>query len=198
MTASAAQQRRRPRGGSPSPRPRGFVLVVVLVLAAALSLMVAGQVRQAASAQTIGVNSADYVMADAAVQSVLRYCESAVMRSAGRTDSVRVTTPGLRGRDVAASRDADKWAKDSVAFDAAGATAFPGVSSFRCLFEDATADLVPTQYANDLNPEHQAGAATCTVRPGLPPQLCKYRITARVTLTRGQQVEVQSEMRFAI
>lgn len=188
----------------PSPRrpaPRasaGFVLVVVLILLGALSVLVAAQVRQSTAAQSIGINSADHMLAESAAQSVLRYCEAAVMRSAGRTDSVRVTVPGIRGTDVPASRDAAKWAADAVSFDAAGTTAFPGVASFQCLFEDATADLVPTQYAYDTSPESRPGTAVCNVGPGMPPQLCKYRITARVTLTRGQRLDVQSELRFAI
>ncbi len=176
---------------------RGFVLVVVLVLLMTLTALVSVQVRRATDGQAMTTNSADYMMGETAAQSVLRYCEAAVMQSAGLPNSVRATTPGDRGADQPAWRDAGKWAASSVSF-AVGATAFPGVADYSCLFEDATADLVPSLLGNDINNESQPAVAICNVQAGMSPRLCKYRITARVTLDRGRRIHLQSEMRFAI
>jgi Tfp pilus assembly protein PilX len=178
-------------------RERGFVLVMVLVLLVTLTLLVVSQVRQSAVSQNIAMNSSRYMQAETAAQSVLRFCEAAVMQSIGQPQSVRVTTPGLRGTDPAAWRDAAKWAASAVSFDPAQVT-FPGVQNYSCLFEDATADLVPSMMANDVNPESGAFVPVCEVQAGMSPRLCKYRITARVTLDQGRQLHLQSEIRFAI
>jgi hypothetical protein len=181
----------------PARRQRGFVLAVVLVLLVTLTVVVTAQVQRATVGQALTTNSSDYLLAETAAQSVLRYCEAAVMQSIGQPDSVRTTTPGTRGVDVAAWRDAGKWAASSVTLNA-GAVAFPGVAGFACLFEDATGDLVPSQLQNDLNAESGGAALLCAVQPSLSPRLCKYRVTARVTLERGRQLHLQSELRFAI
>lgn len=180
-----------------APRERGFVLAAVLVLLMSLTLIVTTQVRRANSSQTITANSSEYVLAEAAAQSVLRYCEASVMQSIGQPESVRVTTPGVRGVDTAAWRTAAKWAASAVDFGASG-VAFPGVQAYQCLFEDATADLVPSMLANDINRESVTPNPVCEVQPGVNPRLCKYRVTARVVLDRGRQLHLQSEIRFAI
>jgi Tfp pilus assembly protein PilX len=185
------------RGGRRAPRERGFVLAVVLVLLVSLTLLVTTQVRRATSGQAISTNSSEYVLAEAAANSVLRFCEAAVMQSIGQPNSVRVTTPGARGVDQAAWRTPAKWAAAAVDFGATG-VAFPGVQTYQCLFEDATADLVPSMLANDINRESAGPNAVCEVQPGVNPRLCKYRVTARVVLDRGRQVHLQSEIRFAI
>lgn len=178
-------------------RQRGFVLAVVLVLLVTLTVVVTAQVQRATVGQALTTNSSDYLLAETAAQSVLRYCEAAVMQSIGQANSVRTTTPGQRGVDVAAWRDAAKWSAASVTLDA-GTVVFPGVTGFACLFEDATGDLVPSQMQNDVNPESGALAPLCLVQALLSPRLCKYRVTARVTLERGRQLHLQSELRFAI
>lgn len=186
------------RGRPARPRAaRGFVLVVVLVLLVSLTLLVATQVRRSAAGQALTTNAGQYVQAETAAQTVLRYCEAAVLQSIGQPDSVRVTTPGDRGTDPPAWRVPAKWTASSVDFGAS-AVAFPGVQAYSCLFEDATADLVPSQLANDVNPETGAWVPVCDVQPGISPRLCKYRVTARVVLTQGRQVHLQSELRFAI
>lgn len=194
MTGTGAMRRPPPR---PARRERGFVLAVVLVLLVTLTVVVAAQVRRATVGQMLTTNSSEYLLAETAAQSVLRYCEAAMMRSIGQPDSVRVTTPGSRGADPPAWRVADKWAASGVRFGE-GAVAFPGVVDYACLFEDATADLVPSLLANDVNPESGGVVPVCDVQPGISPRLCKYRITARVTLERGRQLHLQSEIRFAI
>jgi Tfp pilus assembly protein PilX len=176
---------------------RGFVLVVVLVLLVTLTLLVVSQVRQSAVSQNIAMNSSRYMQAETAAQSVLRFCEAAVMQSVGQPQSVRVTTPGLRGTDTAAWRAPAKWAASAVTFDPAE-VAFPGVVNYSCMFEDATADLVPSMMANDINAESGAFVPVCEVQAGMSPRLCKYRITARVVLDQGRQLHLQSEIRFAI
>jgi type II secretory pathway pseudopilin PulG len=193
----------RPSPPSRTPRARdqrgqrGFVLVVVLILLVTLTMLVTAQVQRSTATQNIATNSSRYVQAETAANSVLRYCEAAVMQSIGQPQSVRVTTPGLRGTDPAAWRDPAKWAASAVTFDPALVT-FPGVQQYSCLFEDATADLVPSQFANDINPESGAFLPVCDVQPGMSPRLCKYRITARVVLDMGRQLHIQSEIRFAI
>jgi hypothetical protein len=182
----------------PARPQRGFVLAVVLVLLVSLTMVVVAQVRRGTVGQVLTLNSSEYVLAETAAQSVLRYCEAAVMRSVGQPDSVRVTTPGERANnDLAAWRRADKWTAAGVSF-ANGGVVFPGVTDYSCLFEDATGDLAPSLLANDINRESGAIAAICDVSPGMNPRLCKYRITARVTLDRGRQLHLQSEIRFAI
>lgn len=193
MTRTDAMRRPLPR----ARRQHGFVLAIVLVLLVTLTVIVTAQVRRATVGQVLTTNSSDYLLAETAAQSVLRYCEAAMMQSIGQPDSVRVTTPGQRGTDAAAWRRADKWAASAVRFGAGG-VAFPGVVDYACLFEDATADLVPSQLANDVNPEAGGVTPVCDVQPGMSPRLCKYRITARVVLDRGRQLHLQSEVRFAI
>jgi Tfp pilus assembly protein PilX len=185
------------RAPRPASRQRGFVLAVAMVLLMSLTLIVAAQVRRAGSGQMISANSSDYVLAEAAAQSVLRFCEAAVMQSIGTAESVRVTTPGVRGVDTAAWRTPAKWTASAVDFGPS-AVAFPGVQAYQCLFEDATADLVPSMLANDVNRESAAANTVCEVVPGANPRLCKYRVTARVVLDRGRWLHLQSELRFAI
>jgi len=177
---------------------RGFVLAVVLLLLVSLTVVLVAQVRRSTTGQMMTLNSSEYMLAETAAQSVLRYCEAAVMRGVGQPDSVRVTTPGERANNEAAAwRQAAKWDAASVSF-ANGGVAFPGVADYACLFEDATGDLVPSLMANDINRESGVVAAVCDVQPGMNPRLCKYRITARVTLDRGRLLHLQSEIRFAI
>lgn len=198
MNATASRRSRRsPPTAAPAARSRGFVLAVVLVLVASLTLVVVTQVRRATASQSIATNSSRYVQAETAAQSVLRHCEAWVMASVGQPVSPRVTTPGLRGTDPAAWRSPAKWAADSTSFNPAP-VAFPGVQDYACLFEDATADLVPSTLANDISPEAGAFAQVCEVLPGMSPRLCKYRITARIALQGGQMLHLQSELRFAI
>jgi hypothetical protein len=182
----------------PARMQRGFVLAVVMVLMVSLTLLVLTQVRRATVGQALTVNSSDFILAESAVQTVLRYCEAAVMRSVGQPDSVRVTTPGLRAsNDPAAWRSADKWHASGVSFANDGVM-FPRVATYSCLYEDATGDLLPSSMANDINAESMAVGGLCDIQPGLNPRLCKYRITARVTLIGGQLLHLQSELRFAI
>lgn len=185
------------RRGPSAVRERGFVLIVVLVLLVSLTLLVISQVRQSGLSQNIAMNSSQYIQAETAGQSVLRYCEAAVMQSIGQPESVRVTTPGVRGTDSAAWRTTDKWTASAVTFDPT-AVVFPGVVNYSCMFEDATADLVPSLMANDINAESGDFASVCEVQPGMSPRLCKYRITARIVLDQGRQIFLQSEVRFAI
>lgn len=193
LQARILTRRRTPRS------ERGFVLAVVLVLMVTLTLLVIAQVRRGAVGQTLAVNSSQYTLAESAAQSVLRYCEAAMMQSVGQADSVRVTTPGVRGTDAAAWQTAAKWTNSEVSFaTGTGAVAFPGVAAYSCLFEDATAELVPSVVATDANAESGGGSLLCEVRPGVSPRMCKYRVTARVTLTLGRQLHLQSEVRFAI
>jgi Tfp pilus assembly protein PilX len=176
---------------------RGFTLVVVLVLIAAMTLLVMSQVRRSTSTQAMSVNSSRYLQAETAAQTVLRFCEAAMLTSVGEAASVRVTTPGVRGVDGPAWRDAAKWTASGVDFGAS-AIALPGVTRYECLYEDASGDLVPSLLANDLNLESGSFTAVCAVQPGLSPRMCKYRVTARVTMTGGAQLNLQSELRFAI
>jgi len=174
-------------------RQRGFVLIVVLMLLVSLSLIVTAQIRRSTGGQLLTSNSSQYAMAETAAQTVLRYCESQFMVS----PSLRVTTPGVRGTDNAAWRDPAKWlASQTVPVTGVN---FPGVQSFSCLIEDATAELVPSTLGNDINPETVGAATLCTGGAGISPTMCKYRVTARVTLAAGQQqMNLQSEIRFGI
>lgn len=183
---------------APLARARGFVLLTMLILLVALTVLVTTQAQRALVGQTLTANSSEYLLAETAAQSVLRYCEAAVLVSVGQPDSTRVTTPGVRGTDPAAWRSAEKWTASQITFDATGSTVFPRVRGYSCLVEDATADLVPSRFANDINPEAVAGVSLCNVQPGMNPRMCKYRINARVELDGGRVVNLQSEIRFAI
>jgi Tfp pilus assembly protein PilX len=178
-------------------RERGFTLIVVLILVTAMALLVMAQVRRSTSTQTLSINSSRYLQAETAAQTVLRFCEAAMLTSVGEAASVRTTTPGVRGVDGPAWRDAAKWTASSVNFGAS-ALNLPGVASYECLFEDASADLAPSLLANDVNPESGSFVPACNVQPGLSPRLCKYRVTARVGMLGGGQFNLQSEVRFAI
>jgi Tfp pilus assembly protein PilX len=178
-------------------RERGFTLIVVMLLVGGMTLLVLSQINRNLSTHKLGVNSSRYLLAETAAQTALRFCEAAVLTSVGEVDSVRVTTAGTRGSDTAAWRDDAKWTASSVSFGAS-AVALPGINSYECLIEDATADLVPSMLANDVSPEAAGAAALCNVALGNSPRLCKYRITARVNVTGGGRLLLQSEMRFAI
>jgi hypothetical protein len=181
---------------APRARTRGFVLLTMLMLLVALTVLVTTQAQRALVGQTLTQNSSEYLLAETAAQSVLRYCEAAVMESVGQATSARVTEPGVRGVDVAAWRTADKWTASQITFE--GGTVFPRVQAYSCLLEDATGDLAPSRFANDINPEAQPGAAVCNAAPGTNPRMCKYRVNARVVLEGGRVVNLQSEIRFAI
>jgi len=173
---------------------RGFVLIVVLMLLVSLSLIVTAQIRRSTGGQLMTANSSQYALAETAAQTVLRYCESQFMVS----PTLRVTTPGVRGTDRAAWRDPAKWLASETVPVVDGVT-FPGVASFSCLIEDATSELIPSSSSNDVNPETVAVASLCTGAAGISPTMCKYRVTARVTLAAGQQqMNLQSEIRFGI
>lgn len=173
--------------------------MVVLLLTISMMLLVAAQAQRSASGQRMAANSQLYMQAEGAVQSVLRLCEAAVMGTAGAALSMRVTTPAEPGSPTPAWRDPARWAASGIAFTpGANAPQFPGVTAYRCLIEDATGELVPSTLADDLNRESFDAMPGCTTPGSLSPRLCKYRITARVVLTGGRQVHVQSEMRFAI
>lgn len=175
----------------------GFALVIVLLLVGAMSLLVMAQIDRNLGTHVLSVNSSRYLQAETAAQTALRFCEAAMMTSVGEADSVRVTTPGTRGVDTAAWRDAAKWQAAGVTFGA-NAVNLPGVTRYECLFEDASADLVPSQLANDVSAEAGAAGGMCAIAPGNSPRLCKYRVTTRVTMDGGAQFLLQSEIRFAI
>lgn len=186
------------RGAARVPH-RGFALVVVLMLMASMMLLVAAQAQRSASGQRLSVNSQLYMQAEAAVQSVLRLCEASVMGTAGAATSLRVTQPALPGSPMPAWRDPARWQNSGIGFaPGADAPQFPGVTGYLCLIEDATGELMPSALADDVSRESFDVLPGCTSGRGVSPRLCKYRITARVTLTGGRQVHVQSEMRFAI
>jgi hypothetical protein len=191
-----SHDRKRPH--APRRRECGFVLLTMLMLLVALTVLVTTQAQRALVGQTLTQNSSEYLLAETAAQSVLRYCEAAVMVSVGQPTSARVTDPGVRGVDAPAWRTAAKWTASEISFDASGATVFPRVQAYSCLLEDATGDLAPSRFANDINPEAQPGAAICNAAPGTNPRLCKYRVNARVVLVGGRVVNLQSEIRFAI
>jgi len=175
------------------PKQRGFVLIVVLMLVVSLTLIVIAQIRRSTGGQMITSNSSQYALAESAAQTVLRYCESQFMVSPTMT----VTTPGVRGTDQAAWRDPAKWLASQTK-PITGVT-FPGVASFSCLIEDATSELIPSSLSNDVNPESATAASMCAGAAGISPTMCKYRVTARVTLAANQQqMSLQSEIRFGI
>jgi hypothetical protein len=193
-----AHRRGAARASARTPQ-RGFALVVVLMLMVSMMLLVAAQAQRSASGQRLSTNSQLYMQAEAAVQSVLRLCEAAVMGTAGAAISARVTQPALPGAPMPAWRDPARWTNSSIGFaPGPDAPQFPGVTGYRCLLEDATAELMPSALADDVNRESFDVLPGCTSARGVSPRLCKYRITARVVLTGGRQVHVQSEMRFAI
>lgn len=177
----------------PNPKQRGFVLIVVLMLVVSLTLIVIAQIRRSTGGQMITSNSSQYALAETAAQTVLRYCESQFMVSPTMT----VTTPGVRGTDLAAWRILDKWTQ-SATRPVTGVT-FPGVADFSCLIEDATSELIPSSLSNDINPETVNVATLCAGAAGISPTMCKYRVTARVVLApNNQQMNLQSEIRFGI
>jgi type II secretory pathway pseudopilin PulG len=190
---------RKPMGPAAQGAQRGFALMVVLLLLMSMMLLVAAQAQRSASGQRLAANSQLYMQAETAVQSVLRLCEASVMGTAGAALSMRVTTPAEPNSPTPAWRDPARWATSGIAFTpGADAPQFPGVTAYRCLIEDATAELVPSALADDVSRESFDVTPVCTTPGSLSPRLCKYRITARVVLTGGRQVHVQSEMRFAI
>jgi type II secretory pathway pseudopilin PulG len=172
---------------------RGFVLIVVLMLLVSLTLIVIAQIRRSSGGQLITSNSSQYALAETAAQTVLRYCEAQFMVS----PNMKVTTPGVRGTNAAAWRDPAKWLASQTVPET-GVT-FPGVANFSCLIEDATSELIPSSLSNDINPETVNVASLCTGAAGVSPTMCKYRVTARVTLSpNNQQMNLQSEIRFGI
>lgn len=175
----------------------GFALVVVLILVTAMALLVGTQVQRGTSVQALATNSSRYLQAETAAQTALRYCEAAMLSSVGASTSVRVTTPGVRGQDGPAWRDAGKWTAAAVDFGTTG-IALPGVRRYECLYEDASGELVPSVLAHDVNPEAASASPSCQIAPGISPRMCKYRVNARVTMEDGALFTLQSEVRFAI
>jgi hypothetical protein len=154
---------------------RGIVLPVVLIMMVILTSLVLTQMRRSTIDRQLAVNSRAYSLADSAAQTVLRKCE-AYLLTTGDAPTSATGSP--------AWRDPAQWTTNIVNLESDSRVAYPGVASYGCLYENASAELAPSSTMSSLSPE----AADDGMR--------KYRVTARVNLVTGQQLHLQSELRF--
>lgn len=169
-------------------RHQGFVLPVVLVLMFAMTALVVTQIRRGTVDQQLAVNSRQYIQAEAAANTVLRWCEAWVL-AGNQNNAGLLSTPANSGA-AAAWRTNNNWDATTIVNGNATLNAFPNVSNYRCLYENATAELVSLGSQRDYSLEGTTA--------GSDPLIRKYRITARVTLNSGQNLFMQSELRFSI
>jgi hypothetical protein len=154
---------------------RGIVLPVVLIMMVILTSLVLTQTRRGTIDRQLAVNSRAYSLAESAAQTVLRKCE-AYLLAAGDAPASANGNP--------AWRDAAQWRANQVSLESDSRVAYPGVQSYGCLYENASAEMAPPSTMNSLSPE----VGDDGIR--------KYRVTAQVTLVSGQQLHLQSELRF--
>lgn len=159
----------------PQSLQQGIVLPIVLVMMVILTSLVISQVRRGTVDQRLAVNSRDYAFAEAALQTVLRRCEAELLE-VGDAAAPAVGNP--------AWRDPNEWATKTLKLDSDNAVAFPAVENYGCLLENATDEMPPAITSSNLSAESRNE------------DMRKYRITARVVLRTGQQVHLQSELRF--
>jgi hypothetical protein len=159
----------------PQSLQQGIVLPIVLVMMVILTSLVISQVRRGTVDQRLAVNSRDYAFAEAALQTVLRRCEAELLE-VGDAAAPAVGNP--------AWRDPNEWATKTLELDSDDAVAFPAVENYGCLLENATDEMPPAITSSNLSDESRNE------------DMRKYRITARVVLRTGQQVHLQSELRF--
>ena len=163
---------------------RGFVLPVVLILMFAMTALVVTQIRRGTTDQQLAVNSRQYTQAETAANTVLRWCEAWAL--AGKQDkTIDLITPAGTNTE-AAWRTPANWNATTAVVGNGTLNSFPNVSNYRCLYENATAELVPPRTQRDY-----------VLEPG-DLLIRKYRITARVILDSGQSLYIQSELRFSI
>ncbi len=160
---------------SSQSRQQGIVLPIVLIMMVILTSLVITQVRRSTVDQALAVNSREYAFAEAAVQTVLRRCESELL-AVGEAAAPAVGNP--------AWRDPAAWETKTLRPDADLAVNFPAVNAYGCLLENATDEMPPASTPDRLSAEARDDG------------MRKYRVTARVVLITGQQIHLQSEMRF--
>ena len=160
---------------TPQSLQQGIVLPIVLVMMVILTSLVISQVRRSTVDQRLTVNSRDYAFAEAALQTVLRRCEAELLE---------VGDAAAPAEGNPAWRDPNEWATNALVLDSDNAVAFPAVGNYRCLLENATDEMPPATTPDSLSAEARDDG------------MRKYRVTARVVLSTGQQIHLQSEMRF--
>jgi Tfp pilus assembly protein PilX len=154
---------------------RGIVLPLVLIMMVILTSLILTQIRRSTIDRQLAVNSRAYSLADSAVQTVLRKCE-AYLLTAGDAPTLATGNP--------AWSNAAQWTANRLDLESDSRVAYPGVQTYGCLYENASAEMAPSSTMSSLSAEQ----ADDGIR--------KYRVTARVVLASGQQVHLQSELRF--
>jgi Tfp pilus assembly protein PilX len=154
---------------------RGIVLPVVLIMMVILTSLVLTQIRRSTIDRQLAVNTRAYSLAESATQTVLRKCE-AYLLDAGDAPSSASGSP--------AWRDAAQWKTNMVNLESDAQVTYPGVAAYGCLYENASAEMAASSTTSSLSAE----VGDDGIR--------KYRVTARVVLTSGQQLHLQSELRF--
>jgi hypothetical protein len=165
----------------------GVVLPVVLVILTVLTGLVVTQVRRGTTDERLAANARESVQLDGAVQTYLRICEDAVMRTPFNIVNVagNATTP--------AWRIPGNWA-DAVSLNVTGMTLVAGMTGDpTCIVEDATGELQPIASRTGMD---QGGGIT------LDPRWKKFRITARIRIDAPdlpggfREMMSQSELRL--
>lgn len=168
-------------------RMLGVVLPVVLVILTVLTGLVVTQVRRGTTDERLAANARESVLLDGAVQTYLRICEDAVMRTPFNIVNVagNAATP--------AWRIAGNWA-DANSLNVTGINLVTGMNGDpTCIVEDATCELQPPISPTGMN------ASGCN---GIDARWRKFRITARIRIDAPdlpggvREMMSQSELRL--
>jgi Tfp pilus assembly protein PilX len=165
----------------------GVVLPVVLVILTVLTGLVVTQVRRGTTDERLAANARESVLLDGAVQTYLRICEDAVMRTPFNIVNVAGTTA------TPAWRIANNWT-DANSLNVTGMTLVTGMSGDpTCIVEDATCELQPPISPTGMN------SSGCN---GIDSRWRKFRITARIRIDAPdlpggfREMMSQSELRL--
>jgi Tfp pilus assembly protein PilX len=171
------------------------VLPIVLVILFIAVGVVLTQMRHSTVDERVAANTREAALLDSAANTVLRWCEAAVIASqyTAPTDANYVL-PRMMIAPVApaaaAWTDENNWTSNGFSITNAP---LPGITNHACLIENATDEL--------RGPVSSSGLTDGADGAARNPRWRKFRVTARVTLPApdlggARRHEVQSEIRL--
>lgn len=180
-----SRQRPASHDQSPGRRPpqAGMVMPIVLILMLIIIVVVIAQLRRGSIDERLAGSLRTNVVADSAVQTILRWCELQVTNAPLQTNAIAAPARDLTNPPpwkVAANWDP----ANGRTFSFTGVN-LPGTSQPACLIERADQELISAISDTGMS-----------VDPGDRSRWMKFRITARVLRDSGGFEYAQSELRL--